>query len=991
MSLTSRILYFSPEDRVTDYLLDQYRQKIVELSQQGILGKTLWLAPTQRIANQNRLSLFDQDLQVCFSAQIFTFAGFAETVLQQSAQKSQPLSDVNRRALLKLIIQDLTKSGKLKYFYPIAHTTGFLDIVGDFISELKRNETWPEDFLKACKEKGASDKDRELSLIYSEYQIHLNDLKLYDAEGRFWLAREILKQGENKHFQDLELVIVNGFTDFTFTQLEILEYLGKNSKQVEFTLPREPELKRDDLFNTVVETEQQLIKIPSFKNLVSVHFKHDSDTEKFRDHSERPAGIQAVSDCLFINPVNVKKKTNADGVCIYHTTGQTGEVELLASEVKQLLINGVSPDDIILSYRNVTQYSDLIQNVFQAAGIPVWVEAGKPLAQSPIIRALLQLLQLELEDWDFDLLMSVIRSNYFSPNWQEWNQAVPSALSEILRKRKLSDHRLTIMKSLERSVKYYSENDNRERAPGNLFDSYQFLKKMDQELKPLRRKMGFQKWIQTLFSLAESFGLEERLSTETENEFIRNLDQSDIKNWELFKRVFSDIGIFQESVLSKDDSLDLHEFYDELTDLLNSHMIPPDTSEQGKIRVLDAVQVRSFEVPYLFMAGLDEKSFPNHRRDDCLYNDHERSEFTEQGVTLGHRESRSHEEMILFYNAVTSATKRLSLSFPAIGNSGQPLYPSSYLTAIKDIFRSESLKTIVDGHLDPIENSKRLLNLSDFRLQASSQLLKIRNGSLFKTFVSEKENLDVAINLRAAVIMAAHRYQLTGLTQYEGVIEQASLKNIIQQKYNNEYQFSITQLEKYGFCPYQFFMESVLKIGDQASPVSETDHLSRGNLLHEVLAKLHDLLPHLGKEFLVSDEKDQSLLEEVTAQFLELSGNLLSQLRAETKLHQAFIHLEKQVIQDWATEYAQQLNEYYLLVREISSQHFETKYREVPFGEIRGDNSEEAEVNSCLVLGEGETLTNIRGKIDRIDVSKVDEKVVFNVVDYKSGPPPDTT
>ena len=50
-------------------------------------------------------------------------------------------------------------------------------------------------------------------------------------------------------------------------------------------------------------------------------------------------------------------------------------------------------------------------------------ESGQTLDRSPALRALMALLQLDLDDWPFDRLLAVLGSNYFQPDWPEWREA----------------------------------------------------------------------------------------------------------------------------------------------------------------------------------------------------------------------------------------------------------------------------------------------------------------------------------------------------------------------------------------------------------------------------------------------------------------------------------------------------------------------------------------------------------------------------------------
>ena len=133
----------------------------------------------------------------------------------------------------------------MTHFAPIAETAGLVDLVCDFFSELKRLEIWPEDFQLACsaRRRDRREKDREILDLYQAYQQQLREHCLYDAEGRFWSARDWLKKswsgaartaGGRTPWPQLRLVVADGFTDFTRTQHEILDILAGGRKRSSF-------------------------------------------------------------------------------------------------------------------------------------------------------------------------------------------------------------------------------------------------------------------------------------------------------------------------------------------------------------------------------------------------------------------------------------------------------------------------------------------------------------------------------------------------------------------------------------------------------------------------------------------------------------------------------------------------------------------------------------------------------------------------------------
>ena len=90
--------------------------------------------------------LLDGSLPVVFRPNLATFDDFADQVLASAPQSIVPLSPAMQRILLRRIVIELAQEKSLPHFERIAGTSGFLDLVSAFIAELKRGETWPEDF-----------------------------------------------------------------------------------------------------------------------------------------------------------------------------------------------------------------------------------------------------------------------------------------------------------------------------------------------------------------------------------------------------------------------------------------------------------------------------------------------------------------------------------------------------------------------------------------------------------------------------------------------------------------------------------------------------------------------------------------------------------------------------------------------------------------------------------------------------------------------------
>ncbi len=184
---------------------------------------------------------------VLLAPQVMTFDGFADRILQFSSEvmRSVPPSCsafcCGRSSMMKWLPERSATS-------PESQVLRISGCGPRLIAELKREEAWPDDFSNACQKRGARRADVELAGIYRAYQAMLGTHQRYDGDGRFWSARDQLKRGLWGPFSEFDLVVVDGFSDFTHTQFEILGHLAGRAQRMLVSLPLERTTGRTDLF-----------------------------------------------------------------------------------------------------------------------------------------------------------------------------------------------------------------------------------------------------------------------------------------------------------------------------------------------------------------------------------------------------------------------------------------------------------------------------------------------------------------------------------------------------------------------------------------------------------------------------------------------------------------------------------------------------------------------------------------------------------------------
>lgn len=977
----------------TTALLTAYRATLLQGQLQRRPGRTLWLAPTHLVSQQIREQLRTAQTSVVLAPQVMTFDLFADRILQYTTEVMRSVPPVMQRVLLRGIIDETLAAGKIQYFAGIARTSGFLDVVLGLIAELKREEAWPADFSAACQQRGARKADLESAALYSEYQARLEAHHRYDSEGRFWSARDQLQHGHWGPFPEFDLVVVDGFSDFTHTQYEILGYLAGRAQRMMVSLPWDAAGSRPDLFGKPQVALERLQRAAACRIVRSVPVEGSQkgggrSTNSFADsrsadapHGGRgvPPAITHLSAQLFANPREVEPSTAAEGLEILAVTGVQGEVRAIAERVKRLLVQGVAAREIIVAFRPLTDYAPLVREIFAAAGIPFHCDAPEPLNQQPVIKALLAVLQLELEDWPFERLYALLNTGWFRPHWPGWSaERTPRQIARILRQAKVPHGRSAILAAVERAatvstISATEDADSDTTAQGTpvytvAARAAECLQRLSDALQPLRQKRDARSWANTLMQIAREFGIAPR-SVETDGAVA-------VTAWETFDDLLFVAAGTEELLGQGQRRLDLAEFQSELSDLLQHQSLPAATRQSGTVQVLEAAQTRGLDIPYFFLGGLTESSFPQRGGDSFLYTEADRRELNECGLSLGHRTAQTQAEMLLFYSIVTRARTQLTLSYPAVSLEGQPLSASPYLTALRDLFAPHSVRVTRMEQLDPVPAVESMLSLADLRIVATAEALQKR-PRWFQTLISHREGARAAASIRAAIEMSVERFQTRGFTPFEGMITRRDNLNFLADRYSSRQEFSATQLEGYAQCPFRFWVNDVLKIREPDAPDQFTDHGLRGSIVHEVLVQLHSQL---------EPTREAVPIEEAAGLFRQLLTARLQSELAETDLLAALLRIEQRLLEEWSDEYAQQWANYHEKIREQSGIFLKPAAFEVSFGTPHPDSQLPEETqHPCLTFGHDIAETKIRGRIDRIDVGEMNGHTLFNIVDYKTG------
>jgi ATP-dependent helicase/nuclease subunit B len=927
---------------------------------------SVWITPSGRSARLvGGLLSIALPRNAVLAPGIYTFATLADAVLRASRRAVRRLGTLEKRELIAELVDDAAKNGRLRYFLPIAGTSGLIDLLSQFIADWKRLEIWPEELRAAAERRGLTPKDAELASIYERYQSLLAKHDWFDAEGQIWLARALLREGQEAPFAKLDCLVADGFSDFTRTEHEIIELLAARADSTIVTLLDEPGDERQDLFAKARRTANQFQDRHPECEVVRVA----------RSATSRWPAMAHLENRLFGHPRRMVDAPSSERIEFIAAGRELGELEWIAARIKSLLVDGdpsdrtpVAPEDIVVAFRSLDAAAPLLREAFSRFGIPYYLEKSRRLIESPLVVALLQLARLQAEDWPYRELLATLNQNYCRPSWPEWSDASVREAEQLVRAAQAPRGRAAILAACARNEARTSATESPPTANGRAL-----LERIAATVGALKSDGGGAEWLAALESVARELG------------YFASPSADDRVAWRLLEEAGATMTKLR-GALGRESAMSLAEFVDWLREVASVTPLPQEHDEVGRVRILAAASLRALEAPYLFLAGLSERSFPAADRAGSVYSEAECRALVEVGLPLPLRAERAQDEMLLFYETLTRARRRLCLSYPAIDERAQPLSPSPYLTEAERAFGAMAIARSEERDLRPLPRDERLWNERDWRLSA---VLKGAEGHAARLagLLTSNVTPGAASNVLAGLDVVRERATGQGFGPFEGMLFSPAARSSCARRFDAERVWSATDLELYGACPHKFFLARVLGVEPLDEAELSTDFQGRGARMHQALAALHRRINVLHEPGTSPHTLDAETYAELIEHVLQSS---YLDMATERSLVAALKQVERLELQEWLLAYPEQHQKY---AGATGPAQMLPLYFEAAFGMRRDRREDEParddlSVEECLELQSGDDVVRIAGRIDRIDVAEVGGHVVFNVLDYKTGKPP---
>jgi hypothetical protein len=289
----------------------------------------------------------------------------------------------------------------------------------------------------------------------------------------------------------------------------------------------------------------------------------------------------------------------------------------------------------------------------------------------------------------------------------------------------------------------------------------------------------------------------------------------------------------------------LREVRQVLSERLRTVAVEPPAHRYGRIFVGTPGQARGRQFRVVFVPGLAERLFPQKLREDPLLPDALRGRID---AGLPTRDDRVSEERLLLQLAVGAATERIYLSYPRIElREARPRVPSFYAL---DIVRAITGR--VPGHEELQAHAARETSttlawpaprtaaraVDDFEhdLATLAPLLASRDAVAVRG--RGRYLLDLNAHLRRSLTERWKRWK-PAWTEADGLVQRTPVvASALGDQRLHERPYSLTALQRYASCPYQFLLAAIYRLEpfDEPTPLQRLDPLTKGGLFHAIQA-----------------------------------------------------------------------------------------------------------------------------------------------------------
>ncbi|MDO4541554.1 MAG: hypothetical protein Q4C00_01825, partial [Bacillota bacterium] len=519
---------------------------------------------------------------------------------------------------------------------------GLVDSTLSAIEEVLMNSLSSESLREKATELEAGEysgdlpkKLRDIALILESVNDD-NKEKIFDGN---LLLKSFGKLLQEKDPFENSVFFFDDFSDFTAVEYDLISIFMELNIPLDFTFLWQ---EKDMTFD---KTDKAIKKIEALAvaNGIDVH------RQILPNNGNHDAIGFLAANCLeckgsYPDPVETVK--------IFHSTEPSGEVEAIAREIRSLLARGYSSKDIVVDFRDIEPYSSHIKEIFPLYNIDYYMDDPISLQNDPAFFYASALVRVVEERWSYSAVFALIKSGLFPMDSGDCDEFENYCLAHAVKGSGLKG---------TQSLTYAGERENVDLEKINEIRNAMrdFLLPFTEALEKAETVLDYAVVIWDFLgkSRADNVLNQWRNQQEASGDLLKatELEASLVNLAELLDQIVLAFG---------SEKFNIHEFAEVFRmgcKVQEMRTIPQNTSAV-EINILG--QSRPAASKVVFLAGVNEGSFPNYASVEGFFNRNDRDILAENEVFWSRsRKFFFDNENLLMYQGLSQATEKLYLSY----------------------------------------------------------------------------------------------------------------------------------------------------------------------------------------------------------------------------------------------------------------------------------------------------------------------------------------
>ena len=922
----------------------------------------IYLLPVKRATRHFKELLVRQSPHQAISEPpVFTFYEF---ILRLYAEFSQAKKLISPSMSLFLVEEALKRNEKdLRFFrHNSAVRRGLVRKVNELITEL-REYGYSSDRLLEKKQIGPEDEQQDIRIHdFSRLILTFQDL----------LGKDLIDESAALH--DFFQFVDKNWWQSRFPQVDTIYMSGYGL----FTQPMETFFQVFSEFCTIK------IKLDYIEETIENEFpviEHTARAYQFLQNSAPSVSSAGkagpIEKLLFRHDAEISQPVPpGKDILIQPAMRRSEEIAFIAAYVKRLHLHKKIPlHKIGITFPSLEQYAPLIHQIFPRYGIPYNISTGYNLDQSPLIRALMLVLEIPLLGFPVKKLQQLLSSPFLNANsLTSGGHALPS---ETELKHFANQIRVTHFSGNWQTA-FLNHCSYLENAPVRAQEEPEISQRLESQLLKIQAVGegtqilidAFQKltepgsasdFRQRYLTILSELGMLDWYKTPNREMSPRDIEQE----YRAFNRFIKLIDQFSWTLNALPSSSDqnLEQFYQYLALLVTQATYNLREWPHFGLQIMPRLEIQSIEPEVLIFGGMLEGQFPRPFTNDIFFHDDEREK-----LGLLATEDLLDQDRYLFYQLLRSPTNRLVFTFPKFEKDNATI-PSNFLNSLAERFQVRWRRNTPSANF--IRTDQSLLEKVSGSILSGitpDDVIRIRDWK--SLLVHDKKSRQRAKLWTHRVAQNHLKRYSTSFGIYEGnMCGHTSPLQKLRQEFSGA-PFSVTRLESFAFCPIQFFFRYILHLQEEEESSEGMTALERGQVVHNTLFRFYRHLKQNGEEGHPASHIE-SLLSIAREEFEQLPfEGLFFDMELErylgtdnsTGLFQLFVIKDQQAIDQLGTRPA---------------------FFELSFGQTgRKADQDPDSLETPIEFQHQGISVSLTGKIDRIDIDQNHHAVL---IDYKTG------